>query len=105
MDAAEKRLEIAVEAVKQQITLATAILAALLALSDKVKPTIVPQLWIALVPLSFSVLMGVLVLLSISFYLAPRQDPFQERGVRVLGTLQCLSFLGAVFAMVYLACM
>lgn len=104
MDPVEKRVDIAVEAVKQQITLATAILAALLALSEKIKPSIVSQLWLALVPLSFSILMGVLALLSISFYMAPSTDPFRQTGVRILGSLQCLSFLGSVFAMVYLIC-
>ena len=104
MDPVEKRVDIAVEAVKQQITLATAILAALLAFSEKVKPAIVGQLWLALAPLSLSILTGVLVLLSISFYMTPSTDPFRQVGVRVLGSVQCLSFLASVFVMVYLIC-
>ena len=105
MDRLEKRLEIAVEAVTQQITLATGIIGATLAFSDQVTGARQGKVWellpYAFAPLAFSIICGVLSLMAIAFHLRASPDPLSETGVRLSGALQNLMFVIAIVGMVF----
>lgn len=100
----EKRLDLAVESVKQQITLATAVIGASLAFSGQLKGVSQGKVWdllpIAFAPLAFSIVCGVLLLMSISFYLGTEADPLQQSTVRKLGVAQNAAFILSVILMV-----
>jgi hypothetical protein len=100
----EKRLDIAVESVKQQITLATAIIGASLAFSGQLTEVKKGKIWallpLAFTPLALSIICGILLLMSISFYLGTDQDPLQQKLVRRLGILQNATFIISIILMV-----
>lgn len=104
MNRPEKRLEIALEAIKQQITLATGILGVTLAFSDQVTGARQGRVWsllpYAFAPLAVSIICGVYSLMSISYHLRGEKDPLVQGGVRVAGILQNVTFLIAIVAMV-----
>ena len=104
MDRAEKRLDLAVEAIKQQITLATGILGATLAFSNQVTGIRQGHVWgllpYAFTPLAVSIICGVVALMGIAFHLRGEKDPLSQSNVRWAGMLQNVSFLIAVVAMV-----
>lgn len=106
MNREEKRLDLAVEAVKQQITLATAIIGASLAFSSQLSGARQGRIWnllpIAFAPLAVSIVCGVLALMSIAFYLSKQGDPLEKRSVRQLGVVQNLGFLLAIVLMVFI---
>jgi hypothetical protein len=105
MGRAEKRLDIALEAVKQQIGLATAIIGVTLAFSDQLTDARQGQVWkllpYAVAPLAVSVVCGVFTLMSIAYHLRGQADPLGHRDVRISGVSQNITFLFAVVAMVY----
>ena len=100
----EKRLDLAVESVKQQITLATAIIGASLAFSGQLTEVKKGKIWallpFAFAPLALSIICGVLLLMSISFYLGTEQDPLQQNLVKRLGMVQNAAFILSVILMV-----
>jgi hypothetical protein len=102
----EKQLDIAVESVKQQITLASALLAAALAFANQLKDGLQTRAWSRLpwiaAPLALAIVFGVLCLMSLSYYLTRSVNPMGERGVRLLGGLQNLSFIAAALLSVWL---
>ena len=104
MDRAEKRLDIALEAIKQQITLATGILGATLAFSHQLTEARQGRVWkllpYAFTPLAVSIICGVFALMSISYHLRENHDPLTQSNVRVAGVLQNVTFLIAIVAMV-----
>jgi hypothetical protein len=106
MNREEKRLDLAVEAVKQQITLATAIIGASLAFSSQLSGVKQGKIWdllpFAFAPLALSIICGVLALMSIAFHLSKDGDPLNKRGVRQLGMVQNLGFLLSVIIMVFI---
>ena len=101
MSTAEKALETALEAVKQQITLATAVIGAALAFSDQLT-TLRQQALLTLLPWAFgllglSVIFGIFALMAISFELRRgKSDPFGVKGVRLSGGLQNVTFMIAM---------
>lgn len=103
MDAKEKQLEIAVNAVEQQITLATVIIGACLALSDQLTGVKQGRVWdllpIAFAPLAASVVFGILLLQSISFDLGKEREPFKQGLVRGFGIAQNVTFMLSVCLM------
>ena len=105
LDHMEKRLDIATEAVKQQIALATGIIGATLAFTDQVKTVRQGGVWdmlpYAFAPLAASIVCGVFTLMSIAYHLKNGGDPLTHRDVRIVGVLQNITFLGAVIAMVF----
>lgn len=101
MDRDQKRLDLATEAVKQQITLATAIIGATLAFSEKVTGATQDLLALVFAPLVLSVISGVLTLMSISYHLKGSGDPLSPWRVRILGVTQNLGFLLAIVLMWY----
>src|SRR5574341_23256 len=104
MDREEKRLDIALEAIKQQITLATGILGATLAFSNQLKDARQGRMWkllpYAFTPLAVSIICGVFALMSISYHLRKEDDPLAQGNVRAAGVLQNTTFLIAIVAMV-----
>lgn len=106
MEREEKRLDIALEAIKQQITLATAIIGASLAFSNQLKGASQGRIWallpFAFAPLGLSVIAGVLTLMGIAYNLGHAGDPLASPGVRLLGVLQNAAFLLAVVLMVWI---
>ena len=104
MNREEKRLDIAIEAVKQQITLATAIIGASLAFSNQLSGAKQGKIWnllpIAFAPLTVSIICGVLALMSISYYLNKEGDPLSQKGVQKLGIFQNAAFLISIVLMV-----
>lgn len=104
MDRAEKRLEITLEAVKQQITLAAGIIGATLAFSGQVTGARQGRIWdllpYAFAPLALSIISGVLALMSIAYHLRGQKDPLAQSGVRLSGIVQNLAFLIAIVAMI-----
>lgn len=103
MDRESKRIDITIEAVKQQITLASAIIGALVALASKHDPVwaLLPY---ALAPFALSVIGGIFALLTIPFALYGDGDPFAARGVRFAGVFQAALFcVGIVLLVVVLA--
>jgi len=99
MDREEKRLEITLEAVKQQLTLASGIVAGVVALgNDKAGFWhLIP--W-ALTPFVLSILGGAFVLLTLPMALYGTGDPLAARGVRVAGVLQLATFIIGIIALV-----
>lgn len=104
MDREEQRLELATESVKQQITLATAIIGATLAFSGQLSGARQGAIWdllpVAFVPLAVSIVCGVLTLMSLAFHLGKDGDPLATKDVRVLGALQNAVFMVSVLLMV-----
>lgn len=101
MDREAKRTDITIEAVKQQITLASAIIGAIVALANKHDP-IWQVLPYALAPFALSVIGGIFALLTIPFALYGEGDPFAAREVRVAGVLQAVLFCVGIVLMVAL---
>jgi hypothetical protein len=96
----DKALEAGLEAVKQQITLATALIGAALAFTDQIDALKHHDVR-SMLPWGFgllgvSVISGVLVLMAISYELRGGRDPFGGKRVRLLGALQNLAFMIAV---------
>jgi len=91
-----KMVDVAVEAVKQQITLSTGVLALLLTFLDKIGPTNRECLPWAAIPFAFTVLFGVVCLMSIAYYIDDQQGPFSKVPVLLSGIFQNLCFLFAV---------
>ncbi|NEP19723.1 MAG: hypothetical protein F6J97_23015 [Leptolyngbya sp. SIO4C1] len=104
MNRQEKGLDLAVESVRQQITLASAIIAATLAFSDQLQDTMQGRVWTmlpyAFAPLALSIICGVLALMSISFHLCKNRDPMPQSEVRLFGVCQNLSFMLSVIGLV-----
>jgi len=104
MDRAEKRLDIALEAIKQQITLATGILGATLAFSHQLTEARQGHVWkllpYAFAPLAVSIICGVFALMSISYHLKKNDDPLAQSNVRLAGIFQNITFLIAIVGMV-----
>ena len=101
MSTAEKALETALEAVKQQITLATAVIGAALAFSDQLG-VLQQQAVLSVLPWAFgllggSVIFGIFALMAISYELRRgKADPFGVKGVRLSGGLQNVTFMIAM---------
>jgi hypothetical protein len=106
VDREEKRLDLATEAIKQQITLATAIIGATVAFSGQLTGIKQGKIWnllpLAFAPLALSIICGVLALMSIAFHLAKEGDPLGKTGVRRLGMAQNVTFLLAMVMMVFI---
>ena len=102
MDKEEKRTDIAVEAVKQQITISAAVIAfvATLAGSDTALRNNIE--WV-IVPFLISICSGVFALLSISWGLYSDDDTFSLGMVRLFGTLQAMVFIIGLVAVWRLA--
>jgi hypothetical protein len=104
MDKLEKRTDLAIESVKQQITLATAIIGASIAFSDQLSGARGGKIWsllpFVLTPLAISIVCGVLLLMSISFYLGTDDDPLTQKPVRGLGMAQNAAFILSIVLMV-----
>ena len=96
----EKVLELAVEAVKQQIALATVIIGALLAFVEKINSSAASDLPWVLVPLALTAILGVIILQAMSWYADDATGPLDKPLVRILGIGQNLAFVIAVIAMV-----
>ena len=107
MDHEEKAVDVAVHATNHQITIASALLAGIVAFSDKLKdqPRLAVlwnhKLWI-MVPLLLAIFFGIVLLLGIGAALAGKQPPFRGSVVRFCGIAQNLSFFGAMVAIVSL---
>jgi hypothetical protein len=104
MDQVEKRLDIACNAIEQQITLATALLGVALAFSDQLSAARQGRVWEllpwAFVPLAVSISSGVLALMSISYHLRDDSDPIAQRDVRIAGIVQNATFLLSIILVV-----
>jgi len=103
MDHEEKAVDVAVHATNHQITIASALLAGIVAFSDKLKdqPRLTVlwnhKLWV-MIPLLLAIFFGIVLLLGIGGALAGKRPPFRGSVVRVCGIAQNLSFLGAMIA-------
>ncbi len=101
MTPADRAFETALEAVKQQITLATAVVGAALAFTDQID-TLKRQAALSALPWAFgllggSVIFGIMALMAISYQLRRgKTDPFAVGGVRLAGASQNLSFMLAI---------
>ncbi len=101
MTPADKAFETALEAVKQQITLATAVVGAALAFTDQID-ALKRQAALSALPWAFgllgsSVIFGIIALMAISYQLrGGKTDPFGVGGVRLAGACQNLSFMIAI---------
>jgi hypothetical protein len=104
MDREEKRLEVALDVIRQQIALATAIIGAVVAFADPIAKAGDGKLWRmlpwALTPLVVSIVLGVIALMGIGFHLKRPGDPLAKRGVRLSGMVQNVSFLVAMILLV-----
>ncbi|WP_420400610.1 hypothetical protein [Flagellimonas sp.] len=103
-DREEKQIDIALTAVKQQLTLSATIVTATFAFTELIK-TEAPDLWVVLpwilIPLGVNILCGVFVLLSIAYYVVkPSIKVLDRNDVRVFGMLQNFSFIFAIGAMI-----
>jgi len=100
----EKAVETALEAIKQQITLSSAVVGGTVAFASSLKEASVQSIWEqlpwALVPFAIAIVFGVIALQSISFELKEGRLPFGSRIVRVSGIIQNLSFLWGFVALV-----
>lgn len=104
-DRNRQRLDIALEAIKQQITLSTAIVAAMLAFSGEIAKNsgfVWGLMLFVLVPFGACIVIGVLALMSISYHLEGEDDPLTAPLVRCFGMLQNVFFIVGVIAMIVL---
>ena len=99
MERKEKRLDIAMEAARQQITLSAGMIAVMVALADPDGP-MWPALPYILAPFAISVLAGAWLFLATPMALYDENDPLAKRPVRIPGTIQILSFVVGIVAMV-----
>ncbi len=90
MDREEKRFDIAMEAVKQQIALASVIITVLSALLVSKEATF--QISASFFLFLACILSGVVLLMTIPYVLYSKDDPFGSTSVRVLGAVQSLLF-------------
>src|ERR1700747_2459138 len=106
MEKNEKKLDLTTEAVKQQITLASATITFVLAFAKNIADATGRPLWKyvpwALAPFALAVAFGVVVLMSLAYYLPKMDDAVKARPVRILGALQNLSFITATVIMVWI---
>jgi hypothetical protein len=109
MDHEEKAVDVAVHATNHQITIASALLAGIVAFSDKLKdqPRLAGlwnhKLWV-MIPLLLAILFGIVLLLGIGGALAQKKPPFRAKMVRLCGVAQNVFFLAAMIAITCLIC-
>jgi len=109
MDHEEKAIDVAVHATNHQITIASALLAGIVAFSEKLKdqPGLARmwkyKLWI-IVPLVLAILFGIVLLLGIGSALAGKKQPFRGAIVRTCGIAQNMCFLAAMVAIASIVC-
>lgn len=104
MPTSQPAVDLAVEAAKQQITLATAILGGSLAFTDQLSSL---AIWARLpwvyAPLAVSIVAGVLTIMALADSLRRGEEkPLSARSVRVGGAVQNASFMFSVVALAYL---
>ena len=106
MDRDEKQIDLAKEAITQQITLATALVGAVIAFADSIKDVAQGAIWVrlplALVPLGISVVCGVLALQAIAFCVTGSGRPLSKWSVRICGIVQNVSFLLEICVLVWI---
>lgn len=95
-----KMVDISIEAIKQQITLATVIIGALLTFVEKINAADRQNLPFALVPLALTIVFGIVALQSIAYHIEDSSGPFNKPTVRFAGIAQNISFIVAVVGMV-----
>lgn len=102
MDKEEKRIEIAVDAVKQQITISAAVIAFVATLAGTGSDLREKLAWV-MVPLLISITCGVFTLLAIPWALYSDHDPFSQVIVRAFGVIQPMAFIVGLFTVWKLA--
>lgn len=100
----EKAVDLASESIKQQITIAAAIIGGTIAFAGNLKEAEVQAIWHKLPPaltmFGLVVLFGVIALQSLAWELKENADPFKAFLVRYCGALQNILFVGGFVALV-----
>src|SRR5262245_16225308 len=103
MDLVEKGLETATEAVKQQITIASAVIGGTIAFAGSLKEESMKPIWSqlpwALVAFAVVIAAGIVALQSIAYELKQGRNPYKAIVVRGSGIVQNLAFLWGFIAL------